>query len=212
MYKETITPDEIEALELAVFEGGIHVITKPGPELDHAIEHLSKQRFVGFDTETRPVFQPHQPRPHTALLQLSSSEEAFLFRLHSLGLPQEIADVMADPHITKIGAAVSEDIRGLQHYRKFEAKRFVDLQMLGSRYGIRDKSVRKMAAIILGLKVSKAQQCSNWEIPVLSPAQQQYAATDAWICEKMYKALLLSPLNPLTDNSDDKHLSQERKG
>lgn len=199
MYKESITPDEIEAMDLAVFNGEIHVIMNPGPELDHAIEHLSKQRFVGFDTETRPIFQPHQPRPHTALLQLSSPTEAFLFRLHSLGLPQEIANVMANPHITKIGAAVNEDIRGLQYFRKFEAARFVDLQMLGSRYGIRDKSVRKMAAIILNLKVSKAQQCSNWEIPVLSPAQQQYAATDAWICEKMYKALLASPLNPLEE-------------
>ena len=199
MYKESITPDEIEAMDPAVFNGEIHVIMNPGPELDHAIEHLSKQRFVGFDTETRPIFQPHQPRPHTALLQLSSPTEAFLFRLHSLGLPQEIANVMANPHITKIGAAVNEDIRGLQYFRKFEAARFVDLQMLGSRYGIRDKSVRKMAAIILNLKVSKAQQCSNWEIPVLSPAQQQYAATDAWICEKMYKALLASPLNPLEE-------------
>ena len=193
MFQETITPEEIDQLDLAAFPGPIHVISGPGPELDHAVEHLSSQRFIGFDTETKPVFQPHQPRNHTALLQLSSESEAFLFRLHDLGLPQAVADIMADSHITKVGAAVHEDIRGLQHYCPFEPHRFMDLQSFGEEYGIKEKSVRKMAAIILGRKVSKAQQCSNWEADPLSDAQQLYAATDAWICVMMYKALLSAP-------------------
>ena len=201
MYKKKINPEEIEDMELAVFPGRIRVITRQGRDYKHAIKHLSEQRFIGFDTETKPVFHPHQPRPHTALLQLSSESEAFLFRLNKLGLPQDLADIMADPHITKIGAAVNDDIRGLQHYNKFEARRFMDLQQMGEDYGIEDKSVRKMSAIILGLKVSKAQQCSNWEAEELSEAQQQYAATDAWICEKMYKALLASPRTGI--NEDD---------
>ena len=100
---------------------------------------------------------------------------------------------MASPYITKIGAAVGEDIHGLQHYCRFEAQRFLDLQSFGERFGIKEKSVRKMAAIILGRKVSKAQQCSNWEADPLSEAQQLYAATDAWICVMMYKALLATP-------------------
>ena len=193
MYKETISPDEIELLPLAAFPGKITVISEPGPDLDHAIEHLAACRLIGFDTETKPVFQAHQPRHHTALLQLSSESEAFLFRLHALGLPQEIADILASPHITKIGAAVGEDIHGLQHYCRFEPHRFMDLQPYGDQYGIQEKSVRKMAAIILGQKVSKAQQCSNWEADPLSDAQILYAATDAWICVMMYKALLAAP-------------------
>lgn len=193
MFQETITPEEIELLDLAAFPGQIHVISQLGPDLDHAVEHLSSQRLIGFDTETKPVFQAHQPRHHTALLQLSSETEAFLFRLHELGLPQAVADIMADPYITKIGAAVHEDIVGLQHYCPFEPHRFMDLQSFGGDYGIKEKSVRKMAAIILGCKVSKAQQCSNWEADPLSDAQLLYAATDAWICVKMYKALLASP-------------------
>lgn len=192
MYQETITPEEIEQLDLASFPGRITVITGPGSDLDHAVEHLSAQRFIGFDTETKPVFQAHQPRHHTALLQLSSETEAFLFCLHDLGLPKAVADIMSDPYITKIGAAIGDDIRGLQHYLSFMPRRFMDLQSFGSQYGIKEKSVRKMAAIILGRKVSKAQQCSNWEARPLSEAQQVYAATDAWICVKMYKALLAS--------------------
>ena len=67
---------------------------------------------------------------------------------------------------------------------------FVDLQKIAYEWGIRDKSVKKLTAIIMGRKVSKAQQLSNWEAGELSRAQQLYAATDAWICLKMYKALL----------------------
>jgi len=192
MYAASITPEEIECLDLAVFDGKIKIITKEGRDYAHAIKHLKEQRFIGFDTETKPVFVPHAHHNHTALLQLSSESEAFLFRLNHLGLPQGLADILSDPCITKVGAAVLDDIRGLQYYNAFEARRFMDLQSMGEKYGITDKSVRKMSAIILKLKVSKAQQCSNWEAETLSDAQQQYAATDAWICLKMYKALLAS--------------------
>lgn len=192
MYSPTITPEEIESYELAVFPGRIKVITTAGRDFKKAIEHLNEQRMIGFDTETKPVFQSNAPRHGTALLQLSSETDAFLFRLNHIGLPHELADILANPYITKIGAAVNDDIRGLQRYLYFEAGRFMDLQTFGARFGIEDKSVRKMAAIILKLKVSKTQQCSNWEAGTLSPAQQQYAATDAWICLEMYKALLAS--------------------
>ncbi|MBR5056490.1 MAG: 3'-5' exonuclease domain-containing protein 2 [Bacteroidales bacterium] len=200
MFKETITPEEIETYELISFPGKIWVIDSEGADCDFAAEHLSKQRIIGFDTETRPVFTPNTPRHKTALLQLSSETDAFLFRLNKMGLPREIADIMADRSITKVGAAVQDDIYGLYKHREFRAARFMDLQNLGFEYGIREKSVRKMAAIIFGRKVSKAQQCSNWEDDELSEAQQLYAATDAWICLKMYKVLLGSPkvkLKPL---------------
>ena len=194
MFRETVSPEEIESFDLISFPGKIHVISSDkGPDYEYAVNYLNSQRIIGFDTETRPVFTPHTPRNKTALLQLSGKDEAFLFRLNKMGLPKEVADIMADRTITKVGAAVIDDIRGLCEHRRFAAGRFIDLQELGSYYGIKEKSVRKMAAIIFGKKVSKKEQCSNWEASKLSDAQQQYAATDAWICLKMYKALLASP-------------------
>ena len=106
MYKPTITPEEIAQMELAVFPGKITVITKKDRTYKRAIKHLSEQRFIGFDTETKPVFVPHARRSSTALLQLSSEKEAFLFRLQEVGLPDDLAAILADPDITKIGAAV----------------------------------------------------------------------------------------------------------
>lgn len=192
MFKETISPEEIEPMEYISFPGKIYVISSRGPELDHAIAYLSEQRMIGFDTETKPVFVPHSPQNKTALLQLSGEDEAFLFRLNKMGLPKEIADIMADRSITKIGAAVTDDIRGLCKHTHFVPGRFMDLQEFGYYFGIREKAVRKMAAIIFGKKVSKREQCSNWEADPLTESQQLYAATDAWICLEMYKQLLVS--------------------
>ena len=204
MFKETISPDEIETYELISFPGKIWIIEDLGPDFEFAVNHLAAQRIIGFDTETRPVFTPNAPRRKTALLQLSSETDAFLFRLNKMGLPKEVADILADRSITKVGAAVIDDINGLCRHREFVAGRFMDLQRIGEEYGIREKSVRKMAAIIFGRKVSKAQQCSNWEEDPLSDAQQLYAATDAWICLRMYKVLLGSPrvqLPPLVNSN-----------
>lgn len=193
MYLPTISPEEIEALETSTFPGKITTIEYPGREFDKAIKHLSAQRLIGFDTETKPVFHSHSCKLPTALLQLSSETDAFLFRLNTLGLPPQLASILANPYITKVGAAINDDIRGVQRYRDFTPRRFVDLQQMVDEYGIVNKSVRKMAAIILGTKISKTQQLSNWEAEKLTSAQKAYAATDAWVCLRMYKKLLITP-------------------
>ena len=161
-FAESISVEEIEQLELATFDGPIIVVDKINEDYAEAVDYLSAQSVLGFDTETKPCFQPHQPRNQMALLQLSGPDKAYLFRLHSVGLPKPVAAILANPNIVKVGAAVKDDIRGLQKYLKFTAKNFVDLQIIGQDYGIKDKSVKKMAAIIMGVKVSKAQQLSNW--------------------------------------------------
>ncbi len=185
-YSQKISIDELEILELPEFEIPIIVVSEKDNDFYEAIEYLNKQIIIGFDTETKPCFQPNVPRNKVALLQLSGGDKSFLFRLHSLGLPPQVSKILSDPNIIKVGAAVNDDIKGLQAYRKFVARGFVDLQNLVQKYGILEKSVKKMAAIILGIKISKAQQLSNWESPVLSGAQLKYAAIDAWVCREMF--------------------------
>ncbi len=198
MYKISVSPEEIGALELASFPGVIEVIDTDGDAFHRALRYLKRQRVLGFDTETRPTFTPEQHSNGTALLQLSGSGKAYLFRLKTLGLPRPLAAILANPSITKVGAATLDDVKGLQKITKFAPKGFVDLQNIVWEYGIRDKSVKKMTAIILGVKISKAQQLSNWEAEHLSESQQRYAATDAWVCREMYLKLIHSEKHPLT--------------
>ena len=197
MFQISISPEEISALELASFPGEIVLVDREGEQLDHALRYLKRQRVLGFDTETRPTFSPDQHSTGTALLQLSGEGRAFLFRLKKIGLPKPLAAILANPSIVKVGAATLDDVRGLQKITPFSPKGFVDLQSIVSEYGIRDKSVKKMTAIILGVKISKAQQLSNWEAEHLSECQQRYAATDAWVCREMYQKLMASEKHPL---------------
>lgn len=198
MFKETITPEEIGKMEMVAFPGKIHVITEPGPAFDRAIRYLRREKIIGFDTETRPTFMSHQARYDVSLLQLSGRDHSFLFRINKLGMNRRLCNLLADKNIIKVGAAVHDDIRGLQKHSPFTAASFVDLQKIVSEWGIRDKSVKKMAGIILGIRISKSQQLSNWEAESLSDAQQLYAATDAWVCLEMYRVLQKSEKAPLS--------------
>ncbi len=198
MFQISISPEEISALELASFPGEIVLVEEDGALMERAIRYLKRQKLLGFDTETRPTFTPDQHSSGTALLQLSGGGKAFLFRLKKTGLPRRLAAILANPSIVKVGAATRDDIKGLQKITGFSPKGFVDLQSMVAEYGIRDKSVKKMTAIILGVKISKAQQLSNWEAEHLSDSQLRYAATDAWVCREMYRKLMGSEKHPLS--------------
>ena len=224
MYKISITPEEIDRLEPGTFPGKIKVIDGVGLEFIAAVRYLKRQKIIGFDTESRPSFSSDQPHYGVSLLQLSGSEKAFLFRIKLMGgIPKPLRSVLSDGRIIKVGAAVNDDVRGLEKHHDFTPRGFVDLQKIVWEYGIKDKAVKKMAANILGIKISKTQQLSNWEAETLSPAQQAYAATDAWVCREMYLKLLGSKKNPLTPEqmlpnppknleNNDKDNTQERKG
>lgn len=199
MFKESVTPQEIEKLEYASFPGKIYVIDNVGAEFNRAIAYLRAQKVIGFDTETRPTFTPGQPQYGVALLQLSGPDRAYLFRVKTMGMHRRLCNLMASDKVIKVGAAIHDDIKGLQRLHGFEPTGFVDLQKIVCEWGIRDKSVKKMAAIIMGIRISKSQQLSNWEADKLSDAQCLYAATDAWVCREMYLRLLREEKCPLQE-------------
>ena len=199
MFSESITPDEMGKLDFASFPGKIYVIDSVGSQFNRAMAYLRSQKVIGFDTETRPTFSPDQPRYGVALLQLSGPDKAFLFRINKMGLHRRLCNLLASDKIIKVGAAIHDDIRTLAMKRDFIPAAFVDLQKIVCEWGIRDKSVKKMAGIILGFRVSKTQQLSNWEAERLSDAQCKYAATDAWVCREMYLKLMASEKNPLPE-------------
>jgi len=187
-YPETIATEELAILPYAEFNGRI-VVVNSYATMHMAEKVLSEAEMVGFDTETRPSFTKGISYK-TSLLQLSTEDTAFLFRIRQLKLSHKMLNILASPDIKKIGAAVRDDIKGLQKSAgKFIPAGFIDLQSIVPRFGIKELSVRKMSAIVLGEKVSKAQRLSNWEAKKLTDAQQMYAATDAWVCLKIYKRL-----------------------
>jgi len=189
-FQKSITKEEINDLPLEAFEGEI-VIIDSNEGLEEAVEYLKQFPVLGFDTETKPSFTKGNVNP-VALLQLSSFEKSFLFRLNRIGLPFPIIDLLNDPEIIKVGAAIKDDIRGLQDINDFDGNSFLELQQYVSSFGIENFSLKKLAAIVLKIRISKRQQVSNWEAAELSVGQLRYAATDAWVSLEIYNALKAS--------------------
>ena len=177
----------ISDLPVASFPGRIEVVQSI-PQAERAIRYLLSQDILGFDTETKPSFQKGQAN-QVALLQVSSPELCFLFRLNQMGLPQCILRLLTDERITKVGLSIIEDLNKMRVYRRFKNGRFVELQNFVEEFGIEDKSLRKLYANVFGQKISKRQQLSNWEADVLTEPQKLYAATDAWACIRLYQEL-----------------------
>ena len=186
-FQENISNEEINALPPGVFEGRI-VVVDDKETMKAAYDHLCRCKVIGFDTETRPAFQKGRVN-QMALVQLSSADTAFLFRIHKMPLSKKMIALFENDEIIKVGASIRDDIKGIQKQTPFRPGGFVDIQSIVGHYGISELSVRKVSAIVLGIRVSKAQRLSNWEAKVLTPAQQLYAATDAWTCREIYLRL-----------------------
>ena len=186
-FRKSITDEELAELPLSFFEGKIHLVEKVEQVTD-AINYLKNQPILGFDTETRPAFKKGQ-NYHVALLQLSTADQSFLFRINMIGLTPGLIKILASPSILKIGAAIRDDIKILQRIKPFKPGGFVELQELVKLYGIENFSLKKLAAIVTGVRISKSQRLSNWEAHDLTEQQQLYAATDAWIAYQIYIGL-----------------------
>ena len=183
-----IDKEALQQMPLAAFEGEVIVVDKP-EMVAGAVTYLRSQRVLGVDTEARPSFQRgiHYP---TALVQIASHERCYLFRLTHVGMPQELADLFADPDICKVGLAFRDDINGLRRRRNFVPANCIDVQKMVTQYGILDLGLQKLFAICFGKKISKTQQLTNWENSHLTPEQARYASTDAWATLLIYEDLL----------------------
>ena len=187
-YIHHYSTDRIQWLPLAAFGGEVIVVDTP-EKVEEAVEYLSKQNAIGVDTESRPSFTRGVHYP-TALLQIATEERCYLFRLTHVGMPQALADIFANPKITKVGLAFKDDIAGLRRRRDFKPANCIDLQTIVPKYGILDMGLQKIFAICFGRKISKAQQLTNWENSHLTPDQARYASTDARATLLIYKDIM----------------------
>lgn len=187
-FAEHITKEDMRAMPLLAFEGNIHVIDSE-KECNKAVKALRNFDVLGFDTEKKPTFNKGEYN-HTAMVQLSTLEDAYLFRLNEMGYPTSLFDLMSDGSILKLGISIDDDLKDLNKARKFKPQNFTDLNDVVRELGVKHMGVKKLAAVILGARISKNQQVTNWEADKLTPAQQKYAATDAWICLAIHEELI----------------------
>jgi ribonuclease D len=188
MFKTKITKEEVNLLPVVIFEGKITIVDDLS-KIDPAIEELRRSQVVGLDTETKPAFT-RGTHHKVSLVQISTLDHCFLFRLNKTNFPPALADFLSDEKVLKIGLSLRDDFSGLNKHQVFKPANFVDIQTIAQSYGIMELSLQKIYAILFGKKISKSQRLSNWENPELSEQQQRYAATDAWASLQIYLQLM----------------------
>jgi len=186
-YISSITRDEVSLLPVEKYGGRIVMVEREEDVAD-AVEYLSGCAKAGFDTETRPCFRRGQHH-RIALMQVADDDVCFLFRLNRIGLPKALKDFLLNKSVLKIGLSLRDDFCAIHKCTSIEPANFLDLQHYVGKFGIEEKSLQKIYAILFGRKISKRQQLTNWEADELSEFQKQYAALDAWACLKIYNTL-----------------------
>lgn len=187
MIKPKISKEEVNELPVVVFNGQISLVDDEAKVHD-AIAALRKAKLVGIDTETKPSFTRGQSHK-VALLQISTIDHCYLFRLNKIKFPKELGDYLSDKKVKKIGLALKDDFAGLNRHHHFKPENIVDLQGIVKDYGILELGLQKMYALLFNQKISKSQRLTNWESHELTEQQQRYAATDAWAVLKIYNQL-----------------------
>lgn len=185
--KFSIGKDVVAGMARVEFPGRITVINSV-ISAKRALRFLSTQGVVGFDTETRPAFRKGVHRD-VALVQISTADHAFLFRVNRFGIIDELKAFFEDGNVVKVGLSLKDDIGRLRNVCEFEPSGFVDLQKMVGDYDIVDVSLQRVYAIVFGERIAKTQQLSNWEAEELSESQCSYAAIDAWACLRLYETL-----------------------
>lgn len=186
-YKEEITKDELKALPCLEYAGAINIVDTTAL-LKDMIQQLQGESMVGFDTESRPSFKKGVEHG-VSLIQISTPQVSYLVRNQMIADTSPLVAFFEDKRIWKVGLSLGDDLQRLGKLYAFKAQNFIDLQKVVGEFGILALSLKKIAGIVLGMRISKGQQLSNWETKVLTDKQQQYAAIDAWAPYLIYTRL-----------------------
>ena len=183
----TVTREDINKLPLYRYKGPVHLVAED-EQLEAAVRALRREKILGFDTESRPAFKKGESYP-PAVVQLAGAKAVYVFQLSGLTQMQKLFSLLASEKTLKVGVALAYDVRKLQEIQAFTPRGFTDLEALTDERGIRNNGLRSLAAAVLGVRISKGAQRSNWSRTPLLPKQVAYAATDAWVSREIYLAL-----------------------
>ena len=194
--KEKLLPPTREQIVLfPPFQGmTLDHIQQPGsPEaLVSALQDLLASPFVGFDTESKPVFRKDQASDGPPVIQLCTPQTAYIFQLQDHAAYPLICQVLESQQVVKVGFGLQSDRSHIRRKLGVEISAILDLDAVYRKLGYRRQlGVKAAIAVQFGQKFNKSKRVStsNWALPKLSDAQLLYAANDAYAALKIVQGL-----------------------
>lgn len=179
-----ISRDEMNQLPVRRYEGEVCLVATP-EDLARAMADIRQESVLGWDTETRPAFKVGE-NYLPCLFQAATARAVYLFQLARMDFSAAISQIMASSAPVKAGVSVADDLKKLKMVIAFAEAAVLDLGHTARRHGLKQTGLRNLTGIFLGTRIPKGNRTSNWAAPRLSPAQINYAATDAWACRELY--------------------------
>ncbi|MFB2651504.1 3'-5' exonuclease [Shewanella seohaensis] len=169
-------------LSLVDIKGEMRVELVTPDTLASALQQLSRESVLGFDTETRASFEPGVQHP-LSLVQLATSDTCYLFQRAVLGERlAELKPLLENEQILKVGIGLRGDGQALKRDWDIQVFPRLDLNWAMAQLGAgKEMGTRQLVAALLHKRIDKPKKItlSNWQLVPLSQAQIQYAALDA---------------------------------
>jgi ribonuclease D len=167
-------------------------LVRTGEQAKLAQAELSQATAWGFDTESKPTFNVGEQSDGPHVLQLATAERAWVFQLHDSACRDVAAQLLALPHIAKVGFGLGDDKKRIVQKLGVEPTHVVELNTLFRARGYRkEMGVKAAVAVLFGQRFIKSKKAStsNWANERLSEAQLIYAANDAYAAYRVWEAL-----------------------
>ena len=166
------------------------ILVRNAAQASAALAALAACDVLGFDTESKPTFVKGEVSTGPHLVQLATNEAAYLFQIGALEWLDVLKPVLESPAILKVGFGLADDLKRLRTKLGIDTANVLDLST-ALREGQRNPLGAKTAvARFFGQRMQKSKKITttNWALPTLSDKQIQYAADDAHVALKVYRA------------------------
>jgi ribonuclease D len=157
-----------------------------------ARSELAGARAWGFDTESKPTFFKDQVSEGPHIVQLATTDRAWVFQLHDLECSAIVGQLLAAGGVIKAGFGLGDDRKRIIAKLGVMPADVLDLNAVFRERGYRkDMGVKGAVAVLFNRRFLKSKKAatSNWAAPQLSEAQLVYAANDAYAALRVYQAL-----------------------
>lgn len=157
-----------------------------------ALAELKEEKWVGFDTESKPTFRKGQKSDGPHLFQFATLDKVFLFHARHEDTLAVVKELLVDPSLTKVGFDLKGDIHQILTRFQVRPESLLDLGRTFRELGYRN-TIGATAAVAMifnrRMHKSKSVTTSNWAARELTERQLRYAANDAYAAIRVFHAL-----------------------